>query len=277
MVNPVHPQPATNQPTTSTEQTARSPSIPEGLSSSDMQALQRTSGRDSRRQSGSGGQGQATGTSARTGNGSTQSAPSRRTGAQGQSGSRRGALQGRRHTDRSLTRPTDDFDVRPIVAGASVLVSKDGKVLFNLRGPVAGAIAERLSSTLPKSERPTVWLDDVFGHVSLAAIREHLNVAVRPEDGNAIAVRRDGTMVLYQDRREATRDELIIAERAFSQGQGRGNGQQPAAATQMQSAMHRMAETVRNQAAAMKPARTDRTASLNGKPVDTGDQRGRPG
>ncbi|MEM9438874.1 MAG: hypothetical protein AAGA73_00355 [Pseudomonadota bacterium] len=229
MVNPVPPRPEAPPSTATTSNAATKPSVPEGLSPGDMQALQRTSGRE-----------------ARSGHQQGGSAP-RRAGPQGPAASRSGGGQARRHTDRSLTRPFDEFSVRPIRRGTDVLLSKDGKTLFNLRGELAEAIVRRLSAKLPRSAQPTVWLGDTYGHISVMSIREHLDHAVDPNDGGVIAIRSDGILVLRRDRSEALSDDIVVIERSVVAETRRQPQQRNA------DRKNQMAESIRRQAAAMNP------------------------
>ena len=94
-------------------------------------------------------------------------------------------------TDRSFTVPPAEFDVHEAVSGSAVLVSADGKTLHNLRGPIAEAVYENLCSSRPRTERPTVWLDGIFGRMPIKALQDYLDAAAA-DQGNAIFVRDDG-------------------------------------------------------------------------------------
>lgn len=122
----------------------------------------------------------------------TRAASSRKQGqAQKRAGRQAGRTLSRPQTDRSFSRPPGEFDVQPAVNGSTVLVSADGKILHNLQGPVAKAIYDYLCSTCPRTERPTVWLDALFGRVPIKALQGYLD-QVDANEGNAIFVSDDG-------------------------------------------------------------------------------------
>jgi len=108
-----------------------------------------------------------------------------------QSGRPGGRATSKPSTDRSFTVPPAEFDVHEAVSGSAVLVSADGKILHNLQGPVAEAVYEHLCSSRPRSERPTVWLDHIFGRIPIKALQDYLDAAAAGQ-GNAIFVRDDG-------------------------------------------------------------------------------------
>lgn len=163
------------------------------FSPGDLQALRQRIKSDGQDRDASDGQDETSDIETQPGQQARPVATRQQGGTQGRAGRQTGRAISRSLPDRSFSRPLKEFEVRPAVDGSPVLVSADGKILHNLQGPIAKAIYDHLCSICPRTERPTVWLDDIFGRVPIKAIQDYLD-QVKTDQGNAIFVHGDGRL-----------------------------------------------------------------------------------
>ncbi len=208
MVNPVNTHRLPSQTPTAKQQTPESGKSGQVFSPGDLQALRRRIKPGSQDDTSAQHQDRQPDAEAQA----TQKTKTIASRNQGQTRARAGHQVSRAltrpRTDKSLSRPLGDFDVQPAVDGSQVLVSGDGKILHNLQGPIAKTIYDYLCSTCPQTERPTVWLDALFGRMPIKAIQDYLD-RVTDEENNAIFINGDGHLDVGTIQNTAPDDSYV--------------------------------------------------------------------
>lgn len=193
MVNPVNLKSQPGQPPASKSATAQPGKSSQVFSPGDLRALRQRIKPDGEGPDPNDGQDEAVDAEAQPGSRTRSVSSRQQAGAPKRGGGQLARAMSRSLPDRSFSRPPAEFEVQPAVDGSAVLVSADGKSLHNLHGPVAEAICEHLRSTSPRTERPTVWLEHIFGRVPIKAIQDYLD-QVETDQGNAIFIHEDGRL-----------------------------------------------------------------------------------